>query len=173
MEKNVSVFCQNDDNPNGPSVSDLYTGASVTRGGRYCDQRNFPIPFTHEFKAAGNYPMPYGVEVGAVLQSYAGSARTISWAPAASAFPGGRTNTETIVLNPPGSLYYPRYNQFDVNIKKNFRVGRKSYSGQVDFFNALNGNAVFGRTNDIGDSLGQVTSVLQGRVIRLAFQMRF
>jgi hypothetical protein len=111
--------------------------------------------------------------MGAALQSYTGLARVITWSPAATVFPGGRTNAETIVLNKPGSLYYPRYNQLDLNIKKNFRHGRKSYSGQIDFFNALNGNAVFGRTNDIGNSLGQVTSVLQGRVIRLAFQMRF
>ena len=180
MEKNVSVYCDNDDNPNSPSAGDLYTGASVGRGGRFCDQRNFKIPFTNEFKAAGNYPFPLGIEAGAVLQSYAGSARTITWAPAASVFPGGaRTNTETIMLNAPGSLYYPRYTQLDVNVKKNFRVGRKSYSGQVDLFNALNGSAIFSRNNSVPasigatSSLGQVESILQGRVVRLAFQMRF
>jgi hypothetical protein len=115
-----------------------------------------------------------------VLQSYAGSARTITWAPAASVFPGGsRTNTETIVMNAPGSLYYPRYTQLDVNLKKNFRVGRKSYSGQIDMFNALNGSAIFSRNNSVPasvgatSSLGQVESILQGRVVRLAFQMRF
>jgi hypothetical protein len=152
----------------------------VGRGGPYCDQRQFDIPFTHEFKAAGNYPFPMGIEVGAVLQSYAGSARTITWAPAASVFPNGqRTNTETLILNAPGTLYYPRYNQLDVNFKKNFRHGRKSYSGQVDLFNALNGNAIFSRNNNVpasvgaATSLGQVESILQGRIVRLAFQMRF
>jgi len=174
MERNISVFCANDDNPNGVSTGDRYTGATVTAGGPYCDQNATTMPFTHEFKAAGNYPFPYGVEVGAVLQSYAGSARTITWQPAASLYPGGiRNKQETVFLHGPGDLYYPRYNQLDVNFKKNFRHGRKSYSGQLDVFNALNGNAVFGRNNAIGTSLGQVTSVLQGRVYRLAFQMRF
>jgi hypothetical protein len=173
-EKNVSVFCSSDDDPNGPSTGDLYSGASVAQGGRYCDQRKFNIPFTNEFKAAGNYPLPLGFEVGAVLQSYAGSARTITYNPAATLFPGGsRTNSETIIMNAPGTLYYPRYNQFDMNFKKNFRAGRKTFSGQLDLFNALNGNAIFTRNNAIGSSLGQVQSILQGRIMRLAFQMRF
>jgi hypothetical protein len=174
MEKNLSVFCANDDNPNGTSINDLYTGTAVAAGGAFCDQRQFDVPFTHEYKAAGNYPFGYGIEAGVVLQSYAGLPRQITWQPAANLYPGGvRNKQEAVFLNAPGTLYYPRYNQLDVNIKKNFRVGRKTYSGQVDFFNALNGNAVFGRTNAIGTSLGQVTSILQGRVIRLAFQMRF
>jgi Carboxypeptidase regulatory-like domain len=172
-EKNISVFCSNNDNPNGPSVGDLYTGASVANGGAFCDQRKFAVPFTNEFKASGNTPLAFGVETGLVWQSYAGSARTITYAIPSALVPGGQTNAETIILNKPGSLYYPRYNQVDVNFKKNFRAGRKSFSGQVDLFNVLNGNAVFTRNNAIGSSLGQVQSILQGRLIRLAFQMRF
>ena len=38
---------------------------SVARGGRFCDQRNFNMPFLHEFKLAGNYTLPLGV--GALL----------------------------------------------------------------------------------------------------------
>jgi hypothetical protein len=172
-EKNVSVFCASDDNPNGPTVADLYTGSPVSNGGRFCDQRQFDVPWTNEFKIAGSYPLPFRLDVGVVLQSYAGSPRTITWTPAPGLFPGGRTNSETIVLNTPGSLYYPRYNQLDVNLKKNFRTGRMSYSGQVDLFNALNGSAIFTRNNSIGNSLGQVQSILQGRIVRLAFQFKF
>jgi hypothetical protein len=172
-EKNESVFCSNDDNPNGPSIGDLYTGAGTSNGGRFCDQRKFHIPFTSEFKAAGSYSLPFGIDTGAVLQSYAGSPRVITYAVPSASFPGGQTNAETIILNKPGSLFYPRYNQLDLNVKKNFRQGRKSYSAQFDAFNALNGNAVFTRNNAIGASLGQVTAILQGRVYRIAFQMRF
>jgi hypothetical protein len=111
--------------------------------------------------------------VGAVLQSYAGSERLITWAPAAGVFPGGRTRAETILLNEPGSLYYPRYNQLDFNIKKTFRAGRKTYSGQIDWFNMLNGNAVFTRNSQVGSSLGQIQTILQGRLTRIAFQMKW
>ena len=179
-EKNVSVFCSSDDDPNGPAVNDLYLGSAVVaNGGRFCDWRQFHIPFTNEFKASGSYPLPFSTEVGAVLQSYAGLPRVITYTPAASLFPTGRTNSETIILNAPGTLYYPRYNQLDLNVKKNFRAGRKTFSGQVDLFNALNRNAIFSRNNAVAaspgasTSLGQVTAILQGRIMRLAFQMRF
>ena len=83
--------------------------------------------------------------MSAIGQSYAGLARTITYQPPANLFPGGRTNTETIIRNEPGSLFYPRYNQVDLNLTKNFRYRSKTFSGQIDFFNPLNGNAIFAR----------------------------
>ena len=38
--------------------NDLYQGRTVSQGGRFCDQRDFDIPFMHEFKLAGNYSLP-------------------------------------------------------------------------------------------------------------------
>jgi len=108
-----------------------------------------------------------------VLQAYPGLPRVITWQPAASLFPGGRTLSQTIVMNPPGSLYLPRYTQLDVNFRKIFRRGTKRYSLQIDLFNALNGNAIWGTNNAIGSSLGQPTSILPGRIPRLAFQMQW
>ncbi|HEV3217993.1 MAG TPA: carboxypeptidase regulatory-like domain-containing protein [Vicinamibacterales bacterium] len=172
-ERNISKFCVNDDDPNGLTASDLYTGATITESGPFCDWSKFPVPFQNEFKLAGSYPFPYGVDISGILQSYAGTMRTITYQPPATAFPGGRTNAETLVVNAPGSLYYPRYNELDLTFKKNFRAGRKTFSGQVDLFNALNNNAIFARTSSVGASLGYVTTILQGRLMRLAFQMKF
>ena len=105
--------------------------------------------------------------------SFPGRERVITYNVPANLFPGGRTNSETIILNEPGSLYYPRYNQLDFNIKKSFRHGRKTYSGQIDWFNMLNGNAVFTRNSQVGTSLGQIQTILQGRLTRIAFQMKW
>jgi hypothetical protein len=173
MERNVSVFCESNDDPNGPPVSDLYQGYSVANGGRFCDQRQFGMPFLHEFKVSGTYPVVYGVDLGVVLQSYPGRERVITWTPAASLFPGGRTNSETIILSEPGSVYQPRYNQVDINFKKNFRSGRKTFSLQADFFNVFNSNVIWTTNDAVGSSLGQVTSILMGRLPRIAFQMKW
>jgi hypothetical protein len=175
VERNTSNYCANDDNPNGVSTADRYTGTAVYAGGAFCDQGNFDVPLRHQFKMAGSVPLRYGIDLGVVLQSYAGSDRIITWQPAASVYPApaGRTRTETLMLNEPGSLYYPRYNQVDFNIKKTFRAGRKTYSGQIDWFNLLNGNAVFTRNSAVGSSLGQIQTILQGRLMRLAFQMKW
>ena len=143
VERNISNFCANDDNPNGVLTADRYTGANVAAGGAFCNQGDFGMPLRHEFKIAGSVPVRWGIDLGAVLQSYAGSERVITWVPAAGVFPGGRTRSETIMVNEPGSLFYPRYNQVDFNVKKTFRAGRKTFSGQIDWFNLLNGNAIF------------------------------
>ena len=80
-------------------------GAMSPNGGRFCDQRQFDMPFMHEFKLAGNYSLPLGIDFGAVIQSYPGLERVITWQPAANLFPNGqRTQAQTIILNEPGSL---------------------------------------------------------------------
>ncbi len=171
MERNVTRYCDQNDNPNGISTNDLYEGIAVSAGGRFCDGSKFDVPFRHEFKVSGTYPLPWGIDFGAVLQAYPGTERVITWSPAASLFPGGRTTSQTIILTAPGQLYLPRWTQVDINFRKNFRSGRKRFVIQADFFNALNGNGIWATNNSIGGSLGQVTSILQGRLPRLAFQM--
>jgi hypothetical protein len=174
-ERNVSVFCESDDNPNGPPIADLYQGKLGAEGGRFCDQRNFHIPFLNELKLAGSYPLRYGVDVGAVLQSYPGAERVITWQPPANLFPNGqRTQAQTIILNQPGSLFTGRWNQLDVNIKKNFRYGHgKVHTFQLDVFNVFNSNAIRTLTDTVGTSLGQVTAILPGRFPRLAYQFKW
>jgi hypothetical protein len=174
IERNISMFCSGDDNPNGSVGSDLYQAAPIAIGGRFCDQSQFDVPFISDFKIAGSVPLVYGISFGANLQAYPGSARVITWTPAASAFPNGaRTNSETIILTEPGSLYQPRYNQLDITVKKNFRAGRKLFALQADIFNVTNSSSILTTTNTIGSSLGQVNSILYGRLPRLVFQMKF
>jgi hypothetical protein len=174
-ERNVSVFCESDDNPNGPPVADLYQGRSVALGGRFCDQRPFDMPFLHEFKLAGNYSLKYGIDVGAVLQSYPGLERVVTWQPAANLFPNGqRTQAQTIILTEPGALYGERWNQVDINVRKTIRYGNnKVHSFQLDIFNLFNNNAIRTQTDTVGTSLGQVTAIMPGRFPRLAYQFKW
>jgi len=58
-------------------------------------------------------------------------------------------------------------------VKKNFRSGRKTFSLQADIFNVTNSSSILTTTNSIGSSLGQVNSILYGRLPRLVFQMKF
>ena len=174
IERNISIYCATDDNPNGSVGTDLYQAATIAQGGRFCDQSQFDVPFISDFKLAGTVALMYGISFGANLQAYPGSARVITWTPAAAVFPGGaRTNSETIILSEPGSLYQPRYNQLDITVRKNFRSGRKTFALQADIFNVTNSSSILTTTNAIGSSLGQVNSILYGRLPRLVFQMKF
>jgi hypothetical protein len=173
IDRNVAVTCGVTEDPNGITGNDLSTNRTVMMGGPYCDQRNFDIPFRHEFKLAGSRPLPFGFEVAAVLQSYPGWEKSILYQVPANLFPGGRTQTETVVLNKPGTLFQPRMNQVDANLKKNFRFGRRQMSGQVDVFNVFNGNAILTTNENYGSSYDFVNTFLQGRLVRVAFQMKF
>jgi hypothetical protein len=173
-------WCDNNDDPNGPTTTGQFnptaatTGIDSPLGGRYCDQTQFPYPMRHEFKFAGNYGLPYGIDFGAILQSYAGGERVIFWAPAANVFPGGaRTQAQNFILNPPGSVFYDRWNQLDINVKKNFRHNNKVLTFQIDLFNVLNSNAIRAANNNVGTSLGNATTIMLGRFPRLAMNFKF
>ena len=178
-EHTLQRWCDTDDNPNGRtstgqfSASDATTGVAASYGGRFCDQTQFDYPMRSEFKLAGNYPLLYGFDFGAVLQSYSGSERVITWAPGPGLFPGGRTNTETVVLNEPGSLFWDRWNQLDINFKKNIRHNNNVITFQVDIFNVLNANAIRAGNNTVGGGLGQATTIMVGRFPRLAVNYKF
>jgi hypothetical protein len=146
----------------------------VANGGRFCDQRNFDMPFLHEFKLAGNYSLPYGVDVGAVLQSFDGLERVVQWTPAANLYPNGqRTQSQTIILTEPGQLFGERWDQLDVNFKKNIRYGNKVHTFQLDIFNVFNNNSIRTMNDTVGTSLGQVTAIMPGRFPRLAYQFKW
>jgi hypothetical protein len=172
IERNLSVTCQSD-NPNGTLITDLYLGATISDGGPFCDERKFQVPFRNDIKLSGTVPLGWGVEAGVALQTLSGSPKAITYAVPASVFPGGRIEAQTILLSRPGTLFQPRMNQLDIDLKKIFRFGRRTFSGQVDVFNALNANSILTTNQAWGPTYDQVQSFLTGRMMRLAFQMKF
>jgi hypothetical protein len=173
FERNESVSCSSDDNPNGPAEPDLPTTGSISPGGRFCDQRQFDMPLRSQIKLAGNFPLKYGIETGIVWQSYPGNERTITYTVPANLFPGSRTNTETVILNEPGSLYLPRWNQVDLNFRKVIKMGRQELTGEFGLYNALNNAVILSTINTVGSSLGTVATTLNGRTPRIGLQYKF
>jgi len=80
-----------------------------------------------------------------------------------------------VPLVPPGTEYAERVNQLDVSLAKWFQVGKTRIQGQLDIFNALNrGDVLSMRSlNYLTPSYMQPSSVLQGRIFRLATQFKF
>jgi hypothetical protein len=140
---------------------------------RYCDQSQYSVPFRSDVKFAGSYPIVWGVQIGASLQSYAGLPLAVNWAVPANVFPGGRTQSVTVNLIPPGSQYLDRWNQLDLSFRKVFTIGRYRVDGALDMFNALNSNVVLSQNQNFGPTLGQPLAVLQGRLLRISSQIKF
>jgi hypothetical protein len=140
---------------------------------RYCDQSQYGVPFQSDFKFAGSHPLPYGVQLGASLASYAGLPLAVNYSVPAAAFPGGRTQSVTVNLVPPGSKFLDRWTQLDLSFRKVFTVGRLKIDGALDMFNALNSNVVLAENQNFGSTLGQPQAVLQGRLLRISSQIKF
>jgi len=151
-----------------------------------CDQSQFDIPLRSDFKFIGTYPIAWGVQLGAVLQSYAGAAVPVSWSVPASVFPGGRrtqavTLSTTVVgtgytgssLSDPGSTYLPRWNQLDVSFRRVFAVRKVHIDASLDMFNATNSSVVLSQNQAFGTSLGVPQSILQPRLLRISSTLRF
>lgn len=172
-QHNVEVMCDQE-NPNGSLQADLYFTISFLRGGRFCDERNLGIPFRHDFKIAGTLPLKWGLEFSGTFVSFAGNESQVTWNVPASAFPNGQRTAVTVVrLDQPGTLYYPRWNQLDVAIKRPFRIGGYQFTAQADVYNALNGSNVLTETQIFGSQLGRPNTILQGRLLRLVTQVKW
>jgi hypothetical protein len=161
-----------------------YTGnfpivANLMGGLRYCDQRQFDIPWRTHFKLSGAYPLPYGLRVSAVFQSTAGDPLVQRYVVTAAAFKEltgvalGQTSVTVFPVTEPGSLYYERVNQLDFTIAKVFKAGSWRITPDVSLFNMLNANPVFSETTAFGPALGDPLRILEGRLIRFGVQARF
>ncbi len=102
----------------------------------------------------------------------------------------------TLQLVPPGVRYLPRWNQLDLGIRRTFKVHGTTVQPQVNFFNALNSNAVLGEGTGLSTRLnpllangqtspnftylsndpdkgGTPNAVLQPRLIQIGAQIKF
>jgi hypothetical protein len=161
---------------------------------RFCDERDYGIPYRHDFKFAGNYPLPWGFQISGIFMSYAGNAnntnytgvnntnpdgslapflRTNYLVPAALYPNGQRTQALTVNLSEPGTSYLKRWNQLDLEGKRVFRIKRAQFTGQVSVYNVLNSNVVLSQNQNYGAALGQPLTLLQARIVRAALQYKF
>ena len=185
-----------------PAISTIRTSCgSATRPARpsrNTAQTSTP-PFRNDFKLAGSYPLPWGIEVSGVFMSYAGKGNSYSahdpslgvyWAVPASVFPNGQRtqspvsapyslnggavqNVTGVSLVAPGTKYQERWNQLDVSAKKSVRIKQRQLEGQVAVFNVTNNNVVLSEVQAFGTSLGRPLNILQGRMLRLALLVTF
>jgi len=161
------------------------TAASNPNTLRYCDQSKYDIPFRTQFKVAGNYALPLGLQVSGTLQSYPG---TVSYGNGSTATPWlnanynvnaaiarGLTQTQEIIpLIPPGTKFLKRWTQLDLRLAKKFRIRESAYwQVQADLFNSSNSHTVIAQNQTYGAALDQPTQVLQGRLLSFGAQLHF
>ena len=95
--------------------------------------------------------------------------------PVGATLPGGvaRTIPITIGLIAPGQLYFDRWNQLDVSLKRTIRFGKYSITPSFELYNALNSNVVVNALQAYGATYLRPTGILAGRLMRLGAQVKF
>jgi len=149
------------------------------------------LPFRHEFKLAATSPLPWGFRGGLSFVSLPGNGGytsgnappvpylNLGWVVPPNLFPGGRTQSVTVILNPPGSRYLPRLNQLDMTVKRTFRAGRMEVLPGIAIYNLLNSSVVTQEANistagmSGSFSLGRPLATIQGRFLRLEAMVKF
>ncbi|SVC99885.1 uncharacterized protein METZ01_LOCUS352739, partial [marine metagenome] len=138
------------------------------------DQSALGIPFRNDFKLFGAYPLPGDFEFSGSIQMYSGAERELRWSVPSSYYPGGqRTGGSSIQLFAPGTNFFEYWTQVDLAIRRIFRFGGYEASAQLDVYNALNAATVVDEIDSYGSSFGRPTRLLQGRILRTAFQIKW
>jgi hypothetical protein len=164
---------------------------------RFCDQSAYGMPWRHEFKLAGAYPVVYGFQASVALVSWAGTdrggragengvnwsiARTTRYAadctgpctPGALVIPGLVPATLVVPLVQPGTLFNERWTQLDLGIRRTFRLGgSRTLNADLQAFNVLNTAVIRTVNNTYGTSLGRPTATLDPRVVRGTVTFKF
>jgi hypothetical protein len=142
-------------------------------GLRFCDDRQFDIPWRTTFKASGSYTLPYGVRFGAVFQSVAGAERALVYPVDRTVLPALVQSSVNVRLNEPGTFFEDRVHQLDMNIGKTVRLSGLTVAPQLELFNIFNSNPVVTQVNTFGTSLGRPLTVLPARLVRVGLQVNF
>jgi hypothetical protein len=144
---------------------------------RFCDQTQYPVPWLTLFKIAGTYPLPYGFRLSGIFQSTPNAPLTQIYVVTRAQAPGLTQASVNVPLNQPGSLYNDRVNQLDFTLARIFKspFGARTiqWRPEVALYNSLNANPVLSQIATFGPSLGNASSILNPRVLRLGLTVQF
>jgi hypothetical protein len=144
---------------------------------RFCDQAQYHIPWLTLFKVAGSYPLPYGLRVSGTFQSTPNAALTQIYVVTRAQAPGLTQASVNVPLNEPGTLYNDRVNQLNFTLLRVFKspAGSRTitWRPEASLYNALNANPVLSQVATYGPSLGNASSILNPRVLRLGLTVQF
>jgi hypothetical protein len=141
---------------------------------RFCDQSLYDTPLQTNFKLSGSYPLPFfGLRLSGIFQSLPGAERAITYQVTRALLPTLTAASVNVRLNEPGTLYNERVNQLDFSLAKSFTRGHVDIRPQMTLFNAFNVNPATSVINVYGSSLGNVSAVLNPRLLQLGVTVKF
>jgi hypothetical protein len=164
--------------PPGPGF--IASGLSIPASPdvRFC---HMETPWLTTVTGSGAVPLPWNLQVSAVLQNTPGPMITASYAaPVAAIAPslgrplsGGARNA-TIPLIKPGTVYADRITQTDFRAARSFNFGSgRRVQGTVDIYNVFNVSSILGINTTYGPNFLRPQSVVTGRTVKFGAQLDF
>lgn len=155
-------------------------GSAVSPTSPYC---KVDYGVLTQMRGAASYTIPrIDVLVSGLMQSKPGPMLAANYAvpasvitPALGRAPAGSVPNVTVNLIEPGTLYGNRINQLDLRIAKLVKVKTTRTMIGVDFYNALNSDAILSYNTAFvpGGTWLQPISVLTGRMARISAEFNF
>jgi hypothetical protein len=157
----------------------LNNGGNITtpRVDEYCRLES-PVSANTQVKFAGTYNLPWKITAAATFQNVPGIPITAAFAaPAATVANSlGRNpnSAVTVQLMPNVTRYTERINQLDFRTTRLFPLGsRARIRAHLDLYNLLNSSGIQGVNTTYGSKWLTPTSIVQGRLLKLAAQIDF
>lgn len=136
-----------------------------------------PLGAGSQVKFAGTYNLPWRITAAATYQNVAGIPIAANFAvPTATvnASLGRNPNSSvSLALIPPSTVFTSRINQLDFRTTRAFQVRRNRIRAHVDLYNLFNSSGIQGQNNTYGSKWLTPTSIIQGRLLKLAAQIDF
>ena len=183
IDRTTNRFCDTQDNPNQLRFCDTTGGT-----GEADALANVPgalpgsgvtgaVPYQFTYKLGSDHQLPFGAQLSAAFRSVPGAEQIITWSVPASAFTAAgltRTQTVTVRLNAPGSLFYDRLNVLDLGLGKWIDLpSHLRVKLGVNLYNLFNPDTITSRTSAFGATLGNPTGVILGRFWRASTQVEW
>ena len=130
----------------------------------------------YQFIFAGLYQAPYGINLGANINSRQGYAMPYNYNPVATHDVLG--SNKTLLLNPGADVTafrLPTVTEFDARIGKEFKFSRARFNVDFDIFNILNNNTVLGRQYNLRTAsvANTVQEIQNPRIARIGVRFNF
>jgi hypothetical protein len=163
---------------NLPQVTPQVNGGNVTtpRNSDYCNVTP-PLSANSQIKFAGTYNLPWKITAAATYQNVPGIQITAAYAvPAATVTAAlGRASNSSVSLPliPSQTVFTGRINQVDLRATRAFQVQHYRLRAHFDLYNVGNSSGIQGLNTTFGSKWLTPTSILQGRLIKVAAQIDF
>jgi carboxypeptidase family protein len=175
----------------GVNIGDSYFPASASTTGTSATDQCFVVdspqqlyqcrvtpPYSTRLKLQGSYPLPGDFQISGSFQSLPGPTIAASYSVTSAQVLSslGRnlvSGSATISLIQPATEFDPRINQLDVRLTRAFKLNAMRLRAIVDLYNMFNRNTALVINTTYGPSWLNPTQIMDGRLLKLGFQLEF